>query len=195
MSSKLLCVIIGIFNLIFNEEDVKISDDNLSSQQCYFSQPSLWNHRMCCTLLHDWPYQLNKFYLISNKSLKRFFTKGEHNKCENIENFLSSLSIFTSDESYNPDIVQIEELKINYHGYSTQKKNYSVSLSRETCRLKQNSNVKDRMICAKYIILLMNEIPIGEANMMNYTLLVKWLFQKLHSETNQKYVDFFPKGW
>lgn len=198
-----MCAVIGTIKLIKsfrNIEDIEPviihKEKKLgTSDQFYFSLPSLWNHRMICLSLDDWSYQMINFHVISNERLKNFFMIGSHNICVDIEEFLSSLSIYTSDESYNPDVVQIEELRLDYHGYSTRKKNYSIRLERKTHNLKQNRDIKSKLVCAKYLILLINEIPFGEANMANYSRLVKWLYQTTREVNNQNLSIVCPKGW
>ena len=179
-------------NLETVKENLEITNEN------YFLYPSLWNHRMLCTSLIDWSYQMKEFNNSSSEILKKFFTKGYENEIFHIENFLSLLSINTSDESYNPNIIQIEDFQLHYHGYSTKVKNYSIYIKNDVNNfkfnnnLKLNNNLKSKLICAKYLILLMNEIPFGYGNMINYSKLVKWLIDK----SNENNLPFNrPKGW
>ena len=83
MSSLLACVLFGTINYFKGFEKVGDTD---SVTQCreefseisndfFYSLPSLWNHRMNCTSLHDWPYQMANFRFISNEKLKNLRQK------------------------------------------------------------------------------------------------------------------------
>lgn len=201
---SLLSIIIGsVIRLIGNLcEESNINDDNdqdfiiiSTKDEFRFKLPSFWNHRMSCISMEYWPFQMSILNMTSNEDFKRFFMKGYDNNFFNIGKFISSLVYGVSDESYNPCIVQIEEFIIDYHGYSTIRKNYSILFNSNTKNLVNVNSIKSKIICAKYLILMMNEMPYDIVNIGNYSRLVKWLFKKTHTPDNKSEEIFSPKGW
>jgi hypothetical protein len=180
--------LLNISGVIERKESVTVEE----TSQYFFTLPVYYNHRLINTTMEIWKFQMDKIDDSTNRNLKNFFL---HKEIANIDKFLSLLSFITSDETYNPEVVQIEEFVCLYDGYSTQKKNYTLKFFPLKHHLNRVSNLKDKIICAKYLIMMMNEIDHKKVNMVNYCNLVKWLSTIGVEYLSGNSFEIYPKGW
>lgn len=157
-----------------------------------FKFPTFWNHHSLNTSLYKWKYQLEKSQKYYSNLLYSFIFGKTH--YSDIEYYLCLLHI-SSVDTLNPNVVQIEDIIYNFHEYSHYKKNYSLTRTSSRSNLHKVSSRIDKLICAKYLILIMNEVYFEELNMYNYTLLVYWVSKNLEKIGYDKLDEYYPKGW
>lgn len=161
-------------------------DKYLVKRTTYFS------HRYNNTSLNNWPFQVKKD---KNKisGILEFFM---FNTCfikYNIDDFLSRLRISNYD-NHNPKFFTIEDYTIEYYGYSTNHKNYSIKIG-NIPNLIDVSTDEDKLMCAKFLIFIMNEINEDDVNMYNYNKLIQWFFKNAIEYNEYTGISLYPLGW
>lgn len=173
------------------DQYVFVENDN----KYFFTLPVYYNHRLINTTMDMWKFQMNRVEDSTNEILKGFLLNNEGYGVYRIDAFLSTLLFTTSDDTYNPEIVQIEEFACIYDSYSTQRKNYTIRFVSKKDHLRRVVTLKDKIICAKYLIMMMNEINYEDVNMANYCRLVKWLNDTANNYLGDGNKEIYPKGW
>lgn len=157
-----------------------------------FPSPTFWNHHTLNTSLYKWKYQLEKSQKYHSNILHSFIF-GKINFSD-IEYYLCLLHMSKVDR-LDPNVIQIEDVIYNFHEYSHCKKNYSLGITSSRSNLHKVTSNFDKLICAKYLILIMNEVYFEELNMYNYTLLVYWVSKNLEKIGYDRLGEYYPKGW
>lgn len=153
--------------------------------------PNFLSHRTNNTTMYSWEHQIKKSLFLSNK-IRSFVFKG--NNFISLDRFLMTLKISDYD-SLNPSKFQIENIIYIDHGYSTVRKNYSLKTTYNCDNLNFIYSEQDKIICAKYLLMIMNEISVDEINIYNYNNLVKYINKKSNVVLGKNVKNFYPKGW
>lgn len=157
-----------------------------------FMLPSFYNHRMINVTLETWKFQVDEDKILGDAILSSLIFNNI--SASSIDYYLSQLSI-TDYDSFNPNFFQINGIQITYLGYSTKKKNYIISYSSKRNNMKKPSTDNDKLICLKFLILIMNEVNPNFLNIGNYSSLVRWGFDKIKNSDSFSFVEFSPPGW
>ena len=160
--------IINFFNakiLKFFNKKSKFSNNDI------YTYPNFCNHRTINVTLYSWPHQISiNDNNLSNKLKFFIFNK---NKIDDIDKYLSYLHI----SKYDPldmRFIKIENVEYEFIEYSTLNKNYNLKIVKNFDNIYPNKSIFDKLISAKILIMIMNEVKYDELNLLNYSILVKW---------------------
>lgn len=144
-----------------------------------YKYPDYFSHRTNNSTMYIWDFQINKKMNISSK-IASFIFKG--NNYLFIDRYLSSLKI----SKYNTSFFQIENILCVNHEYSNISKNYSLEVRKNCDYLLSVKSKTDKIICAKYLLMIMNEVNYNDVNMVNYNLLVSYINENSQKEFSLK---------
>lgn len=145
----------------------------------YVDKPVMWNHREFNMDFYGkmWKYQTPKapnFFMNDSQLYNFIFGNGIET---DIGSFIESIIFgkFTDDKGVK--IYFIDNITLEYHGYSTQNKNYTLTFynGRPKDMGIKPSNVVQKLIVAKLVILIMNESDPEDLNYTNYGNLIHWM--------------------
>lgn len=156
----------------------------------YFTQPTMWSHRLINVKMEIWPIQSPKNFFLNGTSFYDFiFGRGMIN---DIDSFLMNLGITTKISDGRKKIVSVENVTIVYHDYSTVKKNYNLTFYKQIVDGFYPKSIQEVVMVAKTIIFIMNETDPEELNYTNYGNLVYWYIQNLKEMEDLKDEFFGP---
>lgn len=154
--------------------------------------PTFCSHRLLNTTLDYWPYQvLYNSHNLSNNM--KSFLNGSLILIP-METILSKFMISEYNSLYD-ETFQIDNYKIEYHGYSTNKRNYTIKNVKNPTNLKNVSSHQDMIMCAKYLLLICNEIHFNFINMKAYDILVSWIRNESLKYDIYDRHKCYPNGW
>lgn len=157
-----------------------------------FKSNCFWSHRHICVSMDIWPYQ------ITNNMIKKGspFSYILRNRITlNMFDLTISSFYISNYKSWNPERIQISNFIITQYSYSTINKNYKIENSNDFSNLRRVSSHNDKIICAKYLIFLLNEVNNDYVPLENYSLIVYWLIDQLRNLPYEEKINILPKGW
>lgn len=179
---------------LYDEEEkpVRRGDERRKQAKWYskmpLDQPTMWNHRMfnVNSSWELWKYQVpkNKWNFLGKSDMYLFIFGDD--KENSIDYFLTTTvfgKILDGFEHYF-----VDNIGLNYHGYSNQVKNYTITFYSEVLGDRHPVTLYEKVIVAKLIILIMNECDPEDLNYTNYGNLVHWFNE------NAKRVKFEDKS-
>lgn len=146
----------------------------------YLDEPTMWNHRYFNNNFYSdmWNHQTQRDfnYFVNDSQLYNFiFGEGMET---NINFFLNNIVFGKFIAKDGRTLYYVDNIAIDYHGYSTVKKNYTLTFYRGGKLGTQHpSNIVEKLSIAKLIILIMNECDPEEINYTNYGNLIHWILE------------------
>lgn len=159
-----------------------------------FDQPTMWNHRLInnSTSWELWRHQTPKrkeYYLYDSPMYIFMFGTGRE---LSIDFFLQRLTFGKVLNSDGKIVYFLDNITLDYHGYSNMTKNYKLDFFDSRFGLDSPKTLFDKVVVAKLVILIMNECDPEEINYTNYGDLVFWYTKNAPKVIGDKIGDFGP---